>query len=96
MRASTFISYESTDKALAWPGPFPATPLRTDGRGNTKKSRTQRPVGEAWPEQDIIAAGLMRRHNCTIIDDRFIRRPGPGLELGIRRGVGTQRTPLQR
>lgn len=23
----------------------------------------------------IIAGGLMRRHNCTIIDDRFIRRP---------------------
>lgn len=26
--------------------------------------------------EDIIAGGLMRRHNCTIIDDRFIRRPG--------------------
>jgi len=25
----------------------------------------------------IIAGGLMRRHNCTIIDDRFIRRLGP-------------------
>lgn len=23
----------------------------------------------------------MRRHNCTIIDDRFIRRPDRGLEV---------------
>jgi len=27
--------------------------------------------------RNIIAGGLMRRHNCTINDDRFIRRPGP-------------------
>ncbi|KAI4478492.1 hypothetical protein M0804_011815 [Polistes exclamans] len=33
-------------------------------------------------EWGIIAGGLMRRHNCTIIDYRFIRRPGPAMELG--------------
>lgn len=29
----------------------------------------------------IIAGGLMRRHNCTIIDERFIRRADPRMEL---------------
>lgn len=42
--------------------------------GREKRERERDIVGEA-SRGSIIAGGLMRRHNCTIIDDRFIRRP---------------------
>lgn len=43
-------------------------------RWNQKKNSEREKEREREGE-DIIAGGLMRRHNCTIIDDRFIRRP---------------------
>lgn len=48
--------------------------------------------GQGTGGGSIIAGGLMRRHNCTIIDDRFIRRPGP--PTGTPDPSKTQKTPL--
>lgn len=51
-----------------------------EATGVGQGERLSRPArGAGTGGEDIIAGGLMRRHNCTIIDDRFIRRPGPGL-----------------
>jgi len=55
---------------------------------------TERERGLGKGGRYIIASGLMRRHNCTINDDRFIRRPDSRREL--RRSHGTQRIPLCR
>ena len=75
MPLSTFVSYETADKVLS----------RSSSAGGSARKGTKREEGWAREEQrerereregeDIIAGGLMRRHNCTIIDDRFIRRP---------------------
>lgn len=81
MRLSTFISYETADKALS------RLPLRErrheKGEGDKEVARGKKGTegselaihDRMQPKgKDIIAGGLMRRHNCTIIDDRFIRR----------------------
>lgn len=93
MRLSTFISYETADKGPTGPSAGEKARKGTaTKRGGTRRTEShgedegRRVKEDAWNGRrrrgDIIAGGLMRRHNCTIIDDRFIRRPAAALWTG--------------